>query len=194
MRLIEKFNNTVQEHPEQIRVDDPAVFNQLYTDYWQKLYVYAFKVLQDQRICEDIVQEIFLALWKNRQHVVIDNASAYFYQAVRFQLYKNFRDKKLKPLDIDKFNDYHAANDLCQSLNREDLEREVVSKIKTLPVKCKEIFYLSRFEELTHDEIAQKLNISTRTVKNQVSRALSYLRLNFRDAFFLLTYLLWRQL
>jgi RNA polymerase sigma-70 factor (ECF subfamily) len=79
-------------------------------------------------------------------------------------------------------------------LDREDLEREVVSKIETLPVKCKEIFYLSRFEELTHDEIAQKLNISTRTVKNQVSRALSYLRLNFRDAFFLLTYLLWRQL
>ena len=125
MRLIEKFNNTVQEQSENIRVDDPDVFNQLYTDYWQKLYVYAFRVLQDQRICEDIVQEIFLALWKNRQHVVIDNASAYFYQAVRFQLYKNFRDKKLKPLDIDKFNDYHSANDLCQSLDREDLEREL---------------------------------------------------------------------
>ncbi|MEE9361711.1 MAG: sigma-70 family RNA polymerase sigma factor [Cellulophaga sp.] len=175
-------------YQEIIEVDDfnkSLAFKEAYLNNWDKLYIYAYRVLRDKKICEDIIQEIFLMLWKNKQKIGnIENLSAYLFQALRFQIFRHFRDKKVIALDIVKFNNILLTNNTEDLLDKRDRELEISSHVEKLPQRCKEIFCLSRTDNLTHNEIATKLDISTQTVKNQITKALKYLRLQIGEVTF----------
>ena len=159
-----------------------SVYREAYLANWDSLYIYAYNVLGNKKACEDIVQEIFLLLWKNRQKIdEIDNLPGYLFQALRFQIFRYFRDKKAT-LDIDRFNNMLLTNNTSDTLARRDRELEINGHMEKLPKRCKEIFYLSRIENMAHREIADELNISIQTVKNQISKALKFLRVNMEEA------------
>ncbi|MDO5977359.1 RNA polymerase sigma factor [Flavivirga spongiicola] len=179
-------NRTYRQILKEANGKESLAFKKVYLHFWERLYIYAFKVLGNKKICEDIVQEIFLTFWKNGHKVEIENLSAYLFQSLRFQLFKHFRDKKLTKSDIKMFADVYKTNVTEDLINLNDLESVIHRHLNTLPPKCKDIFYLSRFEHLSHKEIAEKLNISTQTVKNQITTALKHLRLKLGD-----TYLFW---
>ncbi len=163
-------------------ISDSDAFRRIYLKYWDKLYMYAYNVLKDRKVCEDLVQDIFFTLWKNRNTSNIQNISGYLFQSLRFRIYKHFRDAKFVSMDIEKFcNIVEAGESPTEIMDLKDLERMVSEHTEKLPKRCQEIFYLSRFECLSHKEISDQLNISIRTVKNQISIALKYLRIQLEE-------------
>ena len=169
---------------EELNGDDTLAFRKVYLNYWEKLYIYAYNILGNQKICEDLIQELFLSFWKNRDKVEIVNLKAYLYQSLRFQIFKYFRDNKTTLLNVEKFEQVLKTNSIEESLDLNDLEASIHKHLNELPKRCREIFYLSRFENLSHKEIAEKFDISSRTVKNQITTALKYLRTQIKDTTF----------
>ncbi len=140
--------------------------------------MYACNILEDHDLCEDIVQDIFTYLYLNRKTIHIDHPKSYFYQSVKFQVIRHLRKKKLSASYIERFTAIHFSNQTEELLNVKELEARIQQCLDKLPNRCKEIFYLSRYEQLRHEQIAEKLGISVQTVKNQVTKALNYLRDN----------------
>lgn len=182
--MINQLNSTTTTT---LDLNNPETFHKIYLNNWDRLYRYAFNILKDEKICEDLVQDIFFSLWKNRNTSKIDNISAYLFQSLKFQIYKHFRDTKFVSMDIERFYNIIEVNaSPLETLVLKDLEEMVSAHTKKLPKRCQEIFYLSRYESLSHKEISDKLNISIRTVKNQISVALKHLRVQLEGQVYVL--------
>ncbi|MEM7107855.1 MAG: RNA polymerase sigma-70 factor [Bacteroidota bacterium] len=151
-------------------------FKLLYERYWSKLYVIANNVLRNEADAEDVVQELFISFWNRRSTLVIDNLGGYLYTAVRYNVAKKLSKRPLQRNHQELFEAIQDKANLELSLEFKDLVDFIRGKIDELPDRCKEVFELSRFEQLSNKEIAQKLNISTSTVENQINKALKNLR------------------
>ncbi|AOM76387.1 RNA polymerase sigma-70 factor [Pedobacter steynii] len=167
-----------------IQNDDRSAFESLYYKYWQKLYLSAYHILKDIHAAEDIIQEIFAQLWLKRDQVSIDNLAAYLHTAVRFQVFKAIRDGKARIDLSSQAEEFFDKNSIEDSLHEKELDKRLEESIATLPEKCKEIFILSRKEHLSVKEIAIRLNISPKTVENQITIALRKLRTHMGDLLF----------
>ena len=135
---------------------------------------------------EEIVQEVFFRLWKNREHLDEDESvKGYLFTAVKNSCLHLLEHKKVK----DKYAallhyTYHAvskSNGADEVLVASELEKEFTRTLEQLPSQCRKIFELSRFEGLKHSEIATHLNISKKTVETQISRALNKIKLQLKD-------------
>jgi RNA polymerase sigma-70 factor (ECF subfamily) len=148
---------------------------------------YAQKFLHDMNDAEEIVQEVFYAVWKNRDH--LDEQ-----QSLHAYLFTAVKNKSLNLLETKKNRTRHAElmwflysqeslanNTSYEALLVKDLEKDLSAALSNLPQECRKIFELSRFEGLKYQEIAARLNISIKTVETQMSRALSKLRLQLRE-------------
>lgn len=151
-------------------------FKELFNIYWSKLYVIANNVLQNEADAEDVVQELFINLWDRRATLVIDNLGGYLYTAVRYSVAKKLSKRPLQKNHQELFEAIQDNVNLETSLALNDLIDFIRGKIDELPDRCKEVFELSRFQQLSNKEIAEKLNISSSTVENQINKALKSLR------------------
>lgn len=151
-------------------------FLEVYKRYWQKLFVYAYNLLDDRQACEDVIQDVFTTFWTKKDKVSISNLSHYLYQAVKFQIFNLFRNGKIAKKHVDRMKVIEFVNSTEDSLNLKELEDSLEKLLSELPDRCREIFYASRFENLSYAEISKKFNISNQTVKNQVSKALKHLK------------------
>ena len=172
-----------------IKKAEQAAFLEIYQRYWSSLYRYAYNVINNHQVCEDIIQEIFLDLWSRKNEVLIANLKAYLYKSVKFQIFKYLRHNEVEKKHLSLLNKVQFVNQTEDYINLEDLEKMLDKSISKLPAKCREIFYLSRFEQKSYQEIADKLNISTQTVKNQVSKALKFIRGSINSLTVLLTFI-----
>ena len=163
-----------------------STFSEAFDVYWEELFRYARRVLQKPDVCEDIIQEIFLSLWKNRETAEIKDMRAYLYQALKNQIYKYHRDSNFENFDIDNFVNFLITNDTQNVLNQFWLNEAVNYALTKLPDGCREVFYHSRVMQLSHTEIAQKLMISEQTVKNQINKAIKIMRIHLKDYLVLL--------
>ena len=154
-------------------------FLEVYKRYWEKLYVYAYNLLDDKQVCEDVIQDVFVDFWSKKDKVLISNLSHYLYQSVKFKIFNVFRNGKIAKKHIERINVIKFVNSTEESLNFQELENSLHNLLSQLPNRCREIFYASRYENLSHVEISKKYNISNQTVKNQVSKALKHLRDSF---------------
>ncbi|TDQ09660.1 RNA polymerase sigma-70 factor [Pedobacter metabolipauper] len=158
-----------------LKQDDEAAFQRIYRKYVSKLYASAYNLLRDPVACEEIVQELFIQLWIKRHELEIKNLNSYLYMATRNRVLMGLRTKKIA-LDNDAL-EFLESNYSSDSLIREkQLNREIDNAILSLPEKCREIFILSRKQQLSNREIAELMNISVKTVENQITRALQKLR------------------
>ena len=151
-------------------------FLEVYKRYWKKLYLHAYSLLEDKQACEDVIQDVFTTFWTKKDKVAISNLSHYLYQAVKFQIFNLFRNGKIAQKHIDRIKVIEFVNSTEDSLNLKELEDSLQGLMSQLPDRCREIFYASRFENLSCAEISEKFNISNQTVKNQVSKALKHLK------------------
>ena len=159
-----------------VRLGGKKAFRILYERYWDKLYVYSFNIVKRQDFCEDIVQEIFIELWLKRNERMIDNMAAYLIKAAKFKSLNVIRNSSLSKMHLDLLNIDTPTNDTEQSVLINELTTSIDKAIASLPPKCREVFLLSRIEQLSNKEIAERLEISVQTVKNQISKALTILR------------------
>lgn len=166
---------------ESIKQNEKIAFKEIYKRYWSKLYIYAYNVLREKEICEDIIQEIFIDLWNRRNSVQISELSAYLYQAVKFRIFKHFRQSKYKDELLAQFDLLQTQYKIDDLLELQELHNQINDIIAKLPEQRRVIFQMSRNEELTNKEISEKLNISIQTVKNQISTALHFIRKSLRS-------------
>lgn len=166
-----------------VRNDEIAAFNKLFDLYWSKLYKTAYRYLKDQESSEEAVHDVFLSLWNRRHHLVIRSMPVFLLAAVRYQIYNRLRVVKPPVVCVEEYalmDNRLNSNEGQTRLEELELEAEMLSHLHALPKRCKEIFQLSRMEHFTNDEIAEQLDISKRTVENQITLALKHLRLNFK--------------
>ncbi|WP_231427901.1 MULTISPECIES: RNA polymerase sigma-70 factor [Pedobacter] len=157
-----------------------SVFTRFYTSYFQKLLLASDKYLKDIYAAEELVQDVFLKIWENPYQLSdVKSVKSYLYRAVinssvnYINRQKNIAQHHLK-LTSELSDEYFMEL---------DEEHEVIillrEEIEKLPLQCKKIFKLSRFENLKYKEIAAQLNISEKTVENHIGNALKILRERF---------------
>ena len=165
-----------------------AAFSIIFNRYWKKLYSYAFKIYKDEAVCEDIVQEIFISLWRNASNTVILNLEAYLFRAVKYKVANQIRNLKFDQQHIEILETIPDPSFSMNELEYVDFEKNINDQINKLTPKCREVFLLSRIENFTNAEIAAKLNLSIHTVEKHISNALKQLRLSSTSYNYLLFY------
>jgi RNA polymerase sigma-70 factor (family 1) len=163
-----------------LRLDDRKAFEMLYNKYSPKIYHVAYNLFRDKAICEDLVQELFIDLWTKRNNLNISSLEWYLKVAIKNRVLMYIRTKKAT-LDLSAIamltEKYTADSKLLQN----DISTILKNNVERLPEKCRQIFTLSRKEYLSNKEIASRLNISIKTVENQMTIALRYLRAGLTD-------------
>ena len=162
-----------------IRNDDEQAFAMLFDRYWVRLYKTALRYLKDRENSEEIVHDVFLNIWDRRHQLEIESIPSYLLTAIRYQVYNRMRAAKppltlvLNDLEMDNLLDYNQGD---HRIKNQELLRELNHYLEKLPKRCQEIFYMSRMDNLSNQEIAGRLGISKRTVENQITKALKHLR------------------
>ncbi|WP_236974141.1 RNA polymerase sigma factor [Membranihabitans maritimus] len=156
---------------------DPVSFSCIYERYWDALYRKAFQRLQEESSSKDVVQNVFIDLWKRRNKLKIQNLRSYLYGAVRFQVYKHIDKSKkcdffFEPFDQMMVSPIQTDGDII----RDDLAKLLALWIEALPEKRREIFVLHYQKQLSVSEIASELDITQKTVYNQLNNSIKELQ------------------
>jgi RNA polymerase sigma-70 factor (ECF subfamily) len=164
---------------------DQKALTAIYQQFWQPLFIAAYNIIKDKKACEDILQEIFLQLWVKRDNLQIrESLKGYLLTACRYQVFHYIRKTPARQDLFINLEERLTAPSSDHTLLQKDLSKQIDKIVCGLPEKCRQIYRLSREEYLSHREIAQKLNISTKTVENQLTIALRRLRLSLGECFF----------
>lgn len=152
---------------------DQAALRLLYQRYWTSLYDMAYRRLKDAQQAEEIVQDVFINIWKLRESLEIDNPGAYLRTAVRHRVLNyvtrnKAADSFYEPMAL-LLADSGRADEL---LLRKELLKLLRLYIETLPAKRKQIFLLHLYTNLSTKEIAERLSVSQKTVQNQILNAI----------------------
>jgi RNA polymerase sigma-70 factor (family 1) len=162
---------------DKLRSGDENALTLIYKKYWQPLFVSSYNILKDKQACEDIIQELFIKLWNNRHTIEITvSLKAYLFASMRYEVYRQVRAGTARADIFDELPARLQTPAAYGSVEHKELIAQVNSVVNTLPEKCREVYKLSREEYLSHKEIANRLNISTKTVENHITKALRQLR------------------
>lgn len=162
-----------------------AVLNILFQSHYDELCRYAFSILKDQDAAEDVVQKLFIKLWEKRSSIgEIENIRSYLFRSA-FNMSLN-EQKKMQRMpkreeDMIQHNSLQSSDNTNNLLESKELQARIDEAMMILPEKCREVFHLSRNEQLSYKEIAEQMNISPKTVENQVGKALKIMREELKD-------------
>ena len=174
------------------KMGDKSAFKLLYERYWQLMYVSACKVIRDEEEAKDIVQEVFISMLHKGDELNIQGSIAnYLYTAVRYKVLDAISKQKVRTDYADSLTDFASIHNYSTDriLLEKEITREIEKEIQNLPVKMKEVFELSRKDNLSHKQIADILKISDKTVKKQISNAIKILKPKFDNYYFWFTVL-----
>ena len=167
-----------------LQAGDITAFEMIFKTYYQPLCNYAYSFVHDRDEAEEIVQATFLSVWEKKDNLTI-------HTGVKPYLYAMVRNAALNVLKHEKIKQQHATVELAvaersaESVTRtvmaSELEDRIYKALNKLPEQCRLVFKLSRFEELKYAEIAEQLNISVKTVENQMGKALKIMREQLKD-------------
>ncbi len=157
---------------------DESALEKIFYTYQKYLLVIAYQYLNDEGKARDAVQDIFMDLWKRREHIEIHiSLKAFLRQAVINKSLAKIRKEKRIDLNETAISTHSPNVDgVDKQFENSELQHVVSRAIDTLPEKCREVFSLSRIEQLSHKEISDQLNISTKTIENHITRALKTIR------------------
>jgi RNA polymerase sigma-70 factor (ECF subfamily) len=162
----------------QLAAGERAALDYLFRRYYTELCRAAYRILLDAAAAEDVVQEVFVTLWRQRTRTPqIEQPGPYLRRAVRNRALNYRRDHGLRALDLDQAPEPMTPPDETgRPLDQADLDRLVERAVAALPERSRLVFVLSRYEDLSQKEIAAQMGISVKTVENQMTRALRLLR------------------
>lgn len=164
---------------------DPIAFKKLFDSYWKKVYRMALQKLPREEDASDITQDVFYIIWKNRGYWnVKNNIEGYLSSMLRHKIYDFYAQRDRLPMFVplneqEEYWDYSFREGEDEDFSEEN--QWVKQEIEAMPEKMREVFLLSRFENLSAQQIADKLGISVQTVRNQISSALKRFKIRFGD-------------
>jgi RNA polymerase sigma-70 factor (ECF subfamily) len=176
----------LQEHTltAQLAKRDSSAFEEVFKTYFKNLHAYACTILKDEADAEEAVQQVFFKLWERAEHLSLSGSvAAYLYRAVHNQCLNQLKHQKVKAnhqLHVAYSMKNESVNGPAKMISKE-LEQKIREALNELPEQCRTVFQLSRFEEMKYREIADQLDISIKTVENQMGKALKQLRLKLVD-------------
>lgn len=163
---------------------DESAFTEIYCRYWKQLYAAAYKIVDDEAVCNDTVQDIFVWLWENKKKCSIRSLKSYLCTAVKFKMLNIIRQGKIRDNVFKNYKEQENGAALENNLPEvKELQQMISDFMAALPGQAARIFYLSRQEHLTHKEIAHQLNLSEKTVKNQINLSLRKFRITLAKHF-----------
>ena len=153
-------------------------FRKLFDLYWESMFINAKTAIGDESVAKDIVQDIWVRLWQQREALEIRGFEAYIFRAVQNGCFKYFRDKKFDRVRLNVIESSQPINkpDIVKQHDLEETQSLIRQSLNKLPSRCKQIFELSRMEQYSNEEIASQLGISKRSVENQISLAMKSIR------------------
>lgn len=161
--------------------NDENAFKEFYKENVFKLFQFAFAFVRDKEMSEEIVNDVFLNLWRNRSKISqIKNISVYLYVSVKntaFNYLKKSNSKKTIDIDGLSSDHFYLSPDQEQILITDELKKRIEESINKLPPKCKLIFKMVKEDGLNNIEVAAILGISYKTVTTQFTIALQKLEL-----------------
>ncbi len=170
-----------------INKGNEEAFEVLFELYYNKLLYIARNYISSKEDTEEIVQDVFVKVWKNRKNITT-NINGYLFKVTKNTCLDYLRQKKHKLnssgniVQLEAFINYAALSDQnAASILEKELEKKIQDSIELLPKKCKQVFVKSRIEGLKNREISDELDISVKTVENHMSKALKHMRLHLRE-------------
>lgn len=162
-----------------LKAGDNIAYTEIYNRYQGHLYLHVLQKLNNREDSKDIIHDLFISLWHNHLKLELKTTlAAYLYTAARYRVFdrisrKQVESKYIKSIELFVEQGAYIAD---HEVREKELIAQIDKEIAALPPKMREIFNLSRKENLTHKEIAKQLNLSSQTVKTQVNNALRVLR------------------
>jgi RNA polymerase sigma-70 factor (ECF subfamily) len=153
-------------------------FNALFNRHWSSLFHLSKKILEDDDLAKDVVQETFVSFYQTAAGKDILNVRSYLLQCVKYQCFMQLRSGRISEKHLSRLQLATVSNAVDEYMDEKELQKILHDKIESLPEKCREVFYLSRYESLSNQKIAEHLNISQKTVEHQITKALKTLRLS----------------
>lgn len=172
--------------------DDEDAFRSLFFEFFSSLCVFAHRYVEDWDTCEDLVQDTFFKIWKNRKSIEINTSSRNFLiTSVRNSCVDYLRKQDSARIWQEreiKDKTGYTSGDLYSHI---ELEQMLTTALSKLPENIREVFEMNRFEGKTYKEIAEEKNISLKTVEAHMTKALKVLRIELKDYLPLIILLLW---
>jgi RNA polymerase sigma-70 factor (family 1) len=154
-----------------LKTGNQAAFTEIYDRYWRIMYGHVYKMLLDEEESKDVIQELFSSLWINSERIPDQlNLSGYLYVMAKNKVLNLIRKNKFQTAYLNSLAQFinEASTATMDELNERDLATAIEREIQSLPPRMKQVFELSRKENLSYKEIAERLGISEETVKKQV--------------------------
>lgn len=153
-----------------LRQGDIKAFDELYYRYAKKLMAFALTFFADQTIAEEAVQEVFIRIWEKRRELDESKSfKSYLFQAVKFYMFNYLRDRKAScPYEEVSEAIFHQENLVEEKLHYEELEAAAQLLIGRLPQLQQQVFRLNKLEGLSPQEIADRMNLSKRTIEHHI--------------------------
>lgn len=162
-----------------LQTDEAQAIEMIFKKYHKTLCLTAYRFMKSQEASKDVVQEVFMRFWTKRETIQVKTSlKAYLRRSVVNTALNHLQRSKRTPTDdLEKArhnpSNKHSAEDTLQA---QQLQKDIKTAINQLPRKCRMVFTLSRYEHMTYKEIADTLQISTNTVENHISKAMKILR------------------
>jgi RNA polymerase sigma-70 factor (ECF subfamily) len=181
--LNRKEKNIDSELIKRLNKDDHESFRKLFERYSKPLFQFSFKYLKSKEAAEDIVQEVFLKIWDKRKEIKSDTSfKSYLFTIVLNAIRKNFNN--LSKLNDLKHNILIESSDNITSISESDeyafLLKQMEDLISEMPEKRREVFIKKKIEEKSLKEIAEELDITTKTVEYHITEAMKFLKKEFK--------------
>ncbi|QJB37211.1 RNA polymerase sigma-70 factor [Chitinophaga oryzae] len=159
--------------------NDRAAFDELYHRYWEQLYMAAYARLQQEADAKDCLQEVFVALWHKRRELRIEGPlGPYLHVALKYRVLNHLRSHLNYQKHLDIFSAIPPAifDRADDRLALAEIQQIIAQTVAALPEKTRQVYILSRQEQLSVREMADQLGVSQQTVKNQLTTALKRLK------------------
>lgn len=164
-----------------MNLEDKIIFKKRFHEYYVILCRIAYSFICDKDECEDIVQEVFISVWNNQKELLTDkDFLSYMTTAVRNKCISFLRKQRLNVVSLEDSEYASTLNIIVDTepINSDEktVEEKLQVVLEVLPPRCKQIFIMSKLRGMKYREISHELQISEKTVENQMGKALKLLR------------------
>jgi RNA polymerase sigma factor (sigma-70 family) len=165
-----------------LQAGNESAFTKIYNTYWKKLYYIAYRLLKDTDAAEEIVQEVFLTLWKKKETLNIQYLNHYLGAMTRYAVYRYLAKEKQY-----RIKESNVALKNISAICEIDVDNKILLEIITelsnkLPEKCRLVFQYNKLQDQSLTDVAEKLNISQKTAEAHLTKALRMIRADMGSA------------